>query len=312
MKAFAVPIAVSLAASVALAQEMIEVRVGLDEGAIYDAIIDGFPGIAELDGVPDLPGNQLAVGLKAGVSEERGVAEFPLDSGLPGLPLAEATLTFNIDDILSTFGPGTDFRGEAATSIFVHVYAGDGTVEVGDFLEVDALPVEVDTTIFGVITDATLQDSGPILFEVDITPDVAGVLETRASHLGVVWRVEDSPTGTSLDDLGSGSLGPPGIDGAELPFVTLRFEMAPPTPTPTATLPPATATPTPQPAPACSGDCSLDSQVTVDEIVRLVGIALGNEHVAACNAGDTNTDGQVTVDEIVNAIGKALGGCAAG
>jgi len=44
----------------------------LDEntpGTSYDGIVDGFPGIAPLDGHPDTGGNALGVGLKSGVTE---------------------------------------------------------------------------------------------------------------------------------------------------------------------------------------------------------------------------------------------------
>lgn len=59
----------------------------------------------------------------------------------------------------------------------------------------------------------------------------------------------------------------------------------------------------------CLGDCSGDGQVTVDEIVRMVNIALGLAAVATCPAADSNRDGQVTVDEIVAAVTRALSGC---
>jgi virginiamycin B lyase len=74
---------------------------------------------------------------------------------------------------------------------------------------------------------------------------------------------------------------------------------------------PATATPTPRPTPiSCVGDCDGNGQVTVDEILTMVNIALGNEVVTKCLAGDANHDGQITVDEILTAVGNALNGCA--
>ena len=60
---------------------------------------------------------------------------------------------------------------------------------------------------------------------------------------------------------------------------------------------------------ACAGDCSGDGQVTVDEILTLVNIALGNTPVTTCEAGDANHDGQITVDEILTAVNNALNGC---
>lgn len=70
-----------------------------------------------------------------------------------------------------------------------------------------------------------------------------------------------------------------------------------PTPTPTAT-----------PAP-CVGDCNHAGTVTVDEILTMVNIALGNASAEFCRAGDANGDGRITVDEILTAVNNALNGC---
>ena len=67
-----------------------------------------------------------------------------------------------------------------------------------------------------------------------------------------------------------------------------------------------TVTPTAAP---CVGDCNGDGSVTVDEIITMVNIALGNAPVTACEAGDANHDGQITVDEILAAVNNALNGC---
>jgi hypothetical protein len=50
--------------------------------------------------------------------------------------------------------------------------------------------------------------------------------------------------------------------------------------------------------------------VTIDEILTLVNIALGNRPVADCPTGDANGDHQITVDEILRAVNNALNGCA--
>lgn len=61
--------------------------------------------------------------------------------------------------------------------------------------------------------------------------------------------------------------------------------------------------------PTCVGDCGVDRQVTVDEIITLANVALGNEQLSDCQAGDANGDGQITVDEILTAVNNALNGC---
>jgi hypothetical protein len=49
--------------------------------------------------------------------------------------------------------------------------------------------------------------------------------------------------------------------------------------------------------------------VTIDDLVTLVNIALGEDEPASCGPGDTNGDDQVTVDEILAALARALQGC---
>ncbi|HVM96865.1 MAG TPA: hypothetical protein VMT89_10775 [Candidatus Acidoferrales bacterium] len=62
----------------------------------------------------------------------------------------------------------------------------------------------------------------------------------------------------------------------------------------------------------CIGDCGSDGDVTVDELIVGVNIALGSAQVAQCSAMDANADGDVTIDELITAVSHALNGCAAG
>jgi hypothetical protein len=63
------------------------------------------------------------------------------------------------------------------------------------------------------------------------------------------------------------------------------------------------------PGPPCVGDCNGDGTVTLDDILTMVNIALGNTLVTTCEAGDANRDGEITVDEILTAVNNALNGC---
>jgi len=63
------------------------------------------------------------------------------------------------------------------------------------------------------------------------------------------------------------------------------------------------------PPSGCAGDCRGDNQVTVDDILTMVNIALGNAEMRECEIGDANNDGQITVDEILMAVNNALSGC---
>lgn len=57
-----------------------------------------------------------------------------------------------------------------------------------------------------------------------------------------------------------------------------------------------------------AGDCNLDGQVTVDEVITGVNIALGAAPMSACYDADRDDDQQVAVDEVINAITAALQG----
>lgn len=61
----------------------------------------------------------------------------------------------------------------------------------------------------------------------------------------------------------------------------------------------------------CEVDCDGDRQVTVDELLRGVGIALGNDTLESCPAADAGDDGEVTVDNLVAGLTRALDGCPA-
>jgi len=98
------------------------------------------------------------------------------------------------------------------------------------------------------------------------------------------------------------------------PTVTTPDMAFTPTPLPTnspTSSPALTSTPTPSPSPqpACVGDCDGDREVTIDEIVRAVSIALNLAGVETCDAADRDSDGGVSIDEIVAAVNVALDGC---
>ena len=73
----------------------------------------------------------------------------------------------------------------------------------------------------------------------------------------------------------------------------------PPTPTPT-------ATPVPTP---CVGDCNGSRDVTVNELLTMLNIALNNADISACMPGDSNHNGSITISEILAAVNKAMSGC---
>ena len=59
----------------------------------------------------------------------------------------------------------------------------------------------------------------------------------------------------------------------------------------------------------CGGDCNRNGEVTVDELLTLVNIALGNAGTMSCVAGDVNQDRAITINEVLAAVNNALNGC---
>jgi hypothetical protein len=49
--------------------------------------------------------------------------------------------------------------------------------------------------------------------------------------------------------------------------------------------------------------------VTIDELVLMTNVALGQAQVSECVAGDRNQNEAITVDEILVAVNNALRGC---
>ncbi|MDX2167267.1 MAG: hypothetical protein SF182_09395 [Deltaproteobacteria bacterium] len=65
----------------------------------------------------------------------------------------------------------------------------------------------------------------------------------------------------------------------------------------------------PTPAPSCTGDCNGDGEVTINELITGVNIALGSAPLSQCPAFDANGDDNVAINELIAAVGAALEGC---
>jgi len=59
------------------------------------------------------------------------------------------------------------------------------------------------------------------------------------------------------------------------------------------------------------GDCEDVGVVTVDDVIKMVNIALGNANLSTCPAGDANGDGDITIEEIIRAVRNLLTECPA-
>ena len=57
---------------------------------------------------------------------------------------------------------------------------------------------------------------------------------------------------------------------------------------------------------APAGDCDDDGTVTVAELVRAVGIALGVAPLTICPVADADADGTVAIADLIAAVNAAL------
>lgn len=79
---------------------------------------------------------------------------------------------------------------------------------------------------------------------------------------------------------------------------------------PTATSPPPSSTATPTLTPLrCAGDCDADGDVSIDDLVAAVRIALGAADAATCRAANIDGNAMVSIGELVLAVRAALTGC---
>jgi hypothetical protein len=69
------------------------------------------------------------------------------------------------------------------------------------------------------------------------------------------------------------------------------------------------AAPTPTPVASCIGDCNGSGDVTIDEIILMVNVALGGGQLPSCAPGDANDSGNLAIDDIIRAVANAINGC---
>ena len=65
----------------------------------------------------------------------------------------------------------------------------------------------------------------------------------------------------------------------------------------------------PLPAQECRGDCNLDGQVTIEELITAVDIALGFVSIDACRSADADGNDRIAVWELIVAVNGSLEEC---
>ena len=217
----------------------------------------------------------------------------------------------------------------AAGTMPLHVYnswsdsqhpLSTALASIGDDLQVDqtCVPLSKPPCGAGSVSQLAITDGAVIVIPTP-TPTItstgtATVTGSPTATPSVTSTATRSPTGSATTTPSTTASASP----TSIPSSTLT-PSAPPTSTATQVRTPSLTpptestntpilTPTPTPSP-CVGDCNVDGTITIDEIIALVDIALGNAALSRCPPGDENRDQHITIDEILSAVNRALNGC---
>jgi Cohesin domain len=222
-----------------------------------------------------------------------------------------------------------DIEGQAAAVVTVVISLDNDVAvralqlhltDIPDQLTLVAGSVRTTPRSAGLVPDANELADGSVL-AVLLSAGTQVIAPGSGAVLELDFQIAtDAPLGTITLDLSEVQAADQ--NGMPLPVDTRNGSVLIPSPTPTVTVTATvtqtlTATLLPTVAPTgtptnCIGDCDGSGGVTVDELIVMVNIALGNADVSSCKAGDTDRSGQITIDEILGAVNRALNGCGAG
>ena len=192
---------------------------------------------------------------------------------------------FNDDDVLEYDGSGGTW--ELAYNGAAH-HEGWGAADLVALYALVAVPSPTPTATSVAVASATLTPTVSATPSATSATPSATRTATATSSVGTVTPTSPAPgTATSTATMPTS------------PTATL---------TPVITGTPPTVTPTTPPA-ACVGDCDGSGEVTINELITMVNIALGSAPVSNCPAGDPSGNGEITIEELIVAVNNALDGC---
>jgi hypothetical protein len=284
-----------------------------------------------------LPGN-------GGVAEPRDVVRFTSATNAYSVQVHGADLGIPTNaaiDALTATADGTmlisldisvgDFDDEDVIKITgntLELFLDLSAIGVDPALDVDALGVNDDATQLYVSFDGSgsvdgvpFDDEDVLLY--DLTSQTWS-LAYDGSASGAMWPEAADLTALDVVLAATPTATPTVTSAATATATATATSTANGTPTSTASIPPgatatatatqigtpaATSTATPTFGGSCPGDCDGSGEVSINELIILVNIALGSQPTSACSAGDLNHDGMIAINEIVTAVGSALNGC---
>jgi hypothetical protein len=225
---------------------------------------------------------------------------------------------------------GLDIKENGATVLYVSL-DGSGTVDSVAFDDEDVLAYNLTTQTWSLVYDGSAADAhwpdAADLTALDValvasptaTPTLTPIATDTATATSIATQVASATATLTAVTPVTGTATSTATGPLSTPTATATATLsatAPPsvgaTATATATASgthTATASATATAGISCSGDCDGSGEVTINELITLVNIALGSLPVSACPAGDVNADGMIAINEIVAAVANALNGC---
>ena len=259
---------------------------------------------------------RVTVGLN-GAEPNNGVTDFPVSVSTDGRWIGFASSSSNLvpndfNNTLDAFlacnpfdafacAPPTPTPTVPADFPCVGDCTGDGMVTIDDLIRMVNIALGL-RSVCGDEDGAGQCLAGDANCDCEITVDE--IIRAVQNSLNGCMDFGDCTLGTHADMCCGG------------PIVTATATPTGGTPTPTLGTPTrtatATVTPTEGPVGPCIGDCNSNDTVTIDELIRMVNIALGSASLCGpggCLAGDANCDCEITVDDIVSAVNNSLNDC---
>jgi hypothetical protein len=275
----------------------------------FDAAAHGIPEGVNTDAVAVSDGDLLlsfdtAVQLGGSVIEDEDLVRFTGASFVPFFIGADADVPADLNlDGAQVLGPQR----------LLLSFDGSGSLGGIDFNDDDVLEYDTGTNTWEMAYQGSAQHAG--WSDADLVALYAEVVPP-APTTTATFSPSVTPTANPTASASPTPSATPTVT-VELPATPTETPTATPslavtetlTPTPTPTSTPGntvTATPT---TGACAGDCNGDREVTVDELITMVNIALGSTPLSECLAGNLDGNDEITIDEIVTAVNSALNGC---